>query len=298
MEKIYQHIEKLLAQHDYVVVPGLGGFIVQMESAKFLFDRITPPLATIGFNPLMLHADGLLAIEIARTEQISYRMAMEYIEREVDAIKSKLLTNGNVLIGNLGFLEQSPGGSLVFNPIYKAGFLPQNFGLSDLYISTRKANLSPAPERKISIPMPSGRSFKYAAAILVLFGLFISSNKVSDVRHLNNAGFASLPMVNAPTYTPAIDTVSLATIKSDSIDSVALNNKFHVIVASLPTKELADKFCNELKSEKFNEVHELSGNKRCRVAIKSFANRKEAIEYMEFIRLTDTRFESAWVFCN
>jgi CCDC81-like prokaryotic HU domain 1 len=90
VEKIYQHIEKLLAQHDYVVVPNLGGFVVQTQSAMFFSDHITPPQSSIGFNPLMHHSDGLLAIEIARTEGISYRAAIEAIDSEIDIIKKRL----------------------------------------------------------------------------------------------------------------------------------------------------------------------------------------------------------------
>ncbi len=104
---MFQHIEKLLAQHDYVVVPELGGFVLQNQSAVILPDRIVPPLATISFNPLMHHADGLLAIEIARTEGISYRAAMEYLEREVNEIRLKLNTQNFLEIGNLGTLQKN-----------------------------------------------------------------------------------------------------------------------------------------------------------------------------------------------
>ena len=47
VEKFFQHIEKLLAQHDYVVVPNLGGFVVQLQSAQLLSDQITPPVAIV-----------------------------------------------------------------------------------------------------------------------------------------------------------------------------------------------------------------------------------------------------------
>ena len=58
----------------YRRVTGLYHFAVLFP------DRITPPQSTIGFNPLMHHSDGLLAIEIAKTEGISYRAATELID--------------------------------------------------------------------------------------------------------------------------------------------------------------------------------------------------------------------------
>lgn len=171
MEKFYEHIERLLAQHDYVVIPNLGGFIVQIQSARILSDRIAPPHATIGFNTLMSHADGLLAIEISRTEQISYRKAVELIDNEVENIKIRLKATGSVIIGNLGILQKNDIGSLTFSPIYKSNFLPQNLGLSDLYVKTKESQIA-NENRKVVITMPSSRIIKYAAAAMLFFGLF------------------------------------------------------------------------------------------------------------------------------
>jgi len=123
VDKINQHIEKMLSYHDYVVVPQLGGFVVQKQSAVIHADRITPPFSTIGFNPLMKHADGLLAIEIARTEGITYRKAVELIESEVDTIKSRLTHTGIFKIENLGTIFKNETGNIQFTPVEKINIL-------------------------------------------------------------------------------------------------------------------------------------------------------------------------------
>ena len=308
VEKIWQHIERLLAQHDYVVVPNLGGFVVQKQSAQFLSDRIAPPLETIGFNPLMLHADGLLAIEVSRSEQISYRKAVEYIDFEVENIKNRLNINGNVIIGNLGVMHQNTDGTLLFSPIYKASFLPQNFGLSDLYVSTREKN-SFEEQKKITFTLPSSRIFKYVAAAMIIFGLFFIAPPITDLRQADYANIASVTFNKVLKDTiPTKTTVESTTIQnSDTVASVAkltnkfhteISNKFHVIVASLPTEKSAEKFCKELVSQNFPNAHLISPSRIHRVAIQSFSKRNEAIQYMEQLRQTDRRFESAWVFCN
>ncbi len=290
-----------MAHHEYVVVPNLGGFVVQMKSAQILPDCITPPLATIGFNPLMLHADGLLAIEIARTEQISYRLAMEYIDKEVESIKFKLNSFGNAKMGNLGFIQKDLLGNYIFQPSGNSGFLPQNLGLTDLYISERKENKLEEP-RKISFTLPSNRTFKYAASVLLILGLFVVSTKVSDVKQANNASLASLHFANSPKteVPPALIT------KTDS-DSTKIEaniakplevERFHVVVASLPTQKSAELFCNSLIGEKFSNAHILPPVKTYRVAIQSFSDKNEAIQYMENLRKTDSKFETAWVLCN
>lgn len=297
MEKFYLHIEKLLAQHDYVVVPNLGGFIVQIQSARILSDRITPPHATIGFNALMSHSDGLLAIEISRTEQISYRKAAEYIDNEVERIKFSLKTSGSVIIGELGILQKNDFGSLTFSPIYKSNFLPQNLGLTDLYVKTKESRTL-KEDRKVVIVMPSPKFIKYAAAAMLFFGLFFFSPHVSDVRQADYASLASISFENTTKISKpqGIKKDSVDTVKISEIAVPKISNDFHVVVASLPTNSSAEKFCNELIKDKFVEAHVLPSSRLYRVAIQSFPDRKKANEYMKSLRKIDPRFETAWVY--
>lgn len=296
MEKFCQHIEKLLAQHDYVVVPDLGGFVVQMQSAKLFSDHITPPLSTIGFNPLMHHADGLLAIEIARSEKISYRMAMEYIQKQVECLHSALKTSGNIQFGNLGIFYQNEPGSLFFTPEVKVGFLPQNFELTDLYMS-QKDMLKNTASPKITISLPSTRIFKYASVAILVFGLFFISPQINDMRQMGNANIATSAFYNSsqkpliPVATTKIEIPLKTTVATDSAN-------YHVIVASLPNQKTADKFCNELVASNFPTAHVLPSSSTNRIAICSFSDRNKAIQFMENLRRNDHRFETAWVFCN
>jgi len=296
VEKFCNHIEKLLAQHDYVVVPNLGGFVVQTQSAVLLADHITPPLSTIGFNPLMHHADGLLAIEISRSEQISYRLAMEYIEKKVEILKSELNTAKIIQFGNLGAFYQNEQGDLIFAPEVNVGFLPRNFELNNLYISPKGTKIKDE-KPKITISLPSTRIFKYASAAILVIGLFVVSPHVNDMRQLHNANLATSvfdnsvqPPVVTKTIPPKVSTIK-TTITKDS-------DNYHVIVASLPTQMAANEFCNELRTDDFKAAHVLVPAKTYRVAIQSFSNRKKAIQYMENLRKTDKRFETAWVYCN
>lgn len=295
VEKFCQHIEKLLAHHDFVVVPHLGGFVVQMQSAQLLPDRITPPLATIGFNPLMHHADGLLAIEISRSEHISYRMAAEYIEKEVEAINFRLKSTRQVRLGNLGLLSKNETGNLQFQPIEKAHYLPINFGLTDVYIKARSLN-SGKESGKVTIQFRTAGFYKYAAAVLLFAGLFATSNRVSDVRQADTADFSSLSFLKSSTIN-SVATLPTDTANLSTIDSSA-SFGFHVIVASLGDQESADTYCKSLLNENFANAQVLPPVRTYRVAIQSFSYRKQAIDFMENLRKTDSRFETAWVLCE
>lgn len=296
MDQFCKHIEKLLAQYDYVVVPDLGGFVVQTESAVLLPDHITPPYSTIGFNPLMHHADGLLAIEIARSEQISYRLAMEYIDKMVGNLKSELNTTKNIQFGNLGTFYYNEQGNLLFSPEVKAGFLPQNFALNNIYISQRGLN-NQKNTPKITISLPSTRIFKYASLAMLVLGLFVVSPRVNDMRQLHNADLASSFFYNSNQH-PVVTKIKTEKVNASPILIAKDSDKYHVIVASLPTKTSADKVCDELRTAEFRTAHVLVPARMYRVAIQSFSDREKAIQYMENLRKTDKRFKTAWVYCN
>lgn len=295
---MYQHIEKLLAQHDYVVVPNLGGFALQTQSAELFPDRITPPLATVCFNPLMHHSDGLLALEIARTEGISYRAALEIIELEVEKIKTSLRRLKKFEFGNLGFLELSDDGNTLFLPKSSNDFIPINIGISDIYYSeiTHKKKKD---TKKITLTLPSSQTFKYAAAGFLLFGLLFISPKVNDMRQASQADFSSLLPIEMPQNHFILDSIETKT-DSLTLSEMQFNDssKFHVVVASLPTQLSADNYCKVLLSKNFAHAHVLAPAKTYRVAIQSFSNRELAIEFMENLRLSDTQFETAWVLCK
>ena len=302
MAKINQHIEKLLAYHDYVVVPGLGGFVVQHQSAIISAGHISAPSTTVSFNSLMHHADGLLAIEIARAEEITYRKAVEIIDLEVKYIKSQLLTPLPFQLGNLGFFSLNENGSILFVPCSKVDFLPLNIGLNDLYVSELERKEEKAA-KKISFALPTAKTFRYAAAAVLLAAMLIVSPQMNDVRRAESADLLSLSALKPTIETPANSAPVLCPERSETQrpDGTVQNNDsdlYHVVVASLPTQLSADRLCESLKKEKFECAHVLKPVKSYRVSIRSFAEKAEAIAFMENLRNSDERFETAWVLCK
>lgn len=302
MAKINQHIEKLLAYHDYVVVPGLGGFVVQHQSAKITAGHISAPTATVGFNSLMQHADGLLAIEVARAERITYRKAVEIIESEVKEFKNQLLKSTPHQLGNLGFFSLNENGSLHFVPCTKVDFLPLNIGLNELFVSEleRKAEKE---AKKISFVLPTAKTFRYAAAAVLLTAMLMISPQMNDVRRAETADLLSLSVLKPTVKIVVNDTLVLCPERSETMlsDGSVQNNDsnlFHVVVASLPTQLSAEKLCESLKKEKFECAHVLKPVKSYRVSIRSFAEKAEAIAFMENLRASDERFKTAWVLCK
>lgn len=304
VEKIGIHIEKLLAKHDYVVVPNLGGFVVQTESAVILQQSIIAPQAIIGFNPLMQHVDGLLAIEIAKSESISYRQSIELIDNVVKTIKTELKSSKQVQIGELGYLRLNSDNNLIFTASSKPSFLPQNIGLTDIFIQQKTKKTS--KQKTISFTLPSRIAFKYAASAIIIIALLFVSPTIVDKRLNEKADLSSLLEVKSLPNKTKIDSTTISTpvalnaaiIQNDSTAKTANVQKFHVIVASSSTQKCADDFCNELIESNFKNAHILTPTNIFRVAIQSFDDKEKAIEYMEELRSTDSRFETAWVYCQ
>lgn len=299
VENLSQHIENLLVRHDYVVVPDLGGFVIQHQSAKVFNDLITAPRSTIGFNQLMQHGDGLLAIEISRSEQISYRQAMNFVQNKVEMLKSDLKFEEQIQMGSIGYLKLNDAGNILFLPDKKVDFLPQNFGLDDLFVSAKELKTG-VKRREITIQLPSRRIYKYAAVVLLMLGLFLVSEKVSDVRVSDYASL--IPKMTDKTVDKRVEvkTISILSETEPQVEKAIpeIIKDYHVIVASLATKESAVTFCNELIASDFKEAHVLEPIKTYRIAIKSFSDKDEAIQYMENLRKSDLKFETAWVLCN
>lgn len=302
MAKINQHIEKLLAYHDYVVVPGLGGFVVQHQSARITAGHISAPASTVGFNSLMQHSDGLLAIEVARAEGITYRKAVEIIESEVKEFKHQLLQSTHSQLGNLGLFSLNENGSLHFVPCEKVDFLPLNIGINELFVSELERKIE-KEAKKISFVLPTTKTFRYAAAAVLLSAMLMISPQMNDVRRAETADLLSLSMLKPTIETPANSAPVLCPELTETKlpDGIVQNNDsnlYHVVVASLPTQLSADKLCESLKKENFECAHVLKPAKSYRVSIRSFAEKAEAIAFMENLRTSDERFETAWVLCK
>lgn len=302
MERIINHIETLLRRHDYVIVPGLGGFVTQNQSAVILSETIEPPLSTVSFNPLLNISDGMLTIEISRAEKISFREATQLIDTEISKLKSILKSNKATQIGNLGILSVDVEDKIIFKPSLNPNLLPSNYGLSTLHYSQLVQSITDE-RRKLIITLPtSAKIAKYAAVGLIIFGAFVTVPHLNDARQ-NFAGINPEILLTASektihnsssntTATPEI------TLHNETVSTPVEEPRFHVIVASLPNLKIAEKYCSELKANNFTQVHILPPAKIYRVAIESFTSKETAIVYMENLRKSSSEFSQAWVLCE
>lgn len=117
MLTITKHIEYLLTEHDCVLIPGLGGFVMQDLPARFVPDgnMFYPPSRSIVFNPTLTYNDGLLAASLMRARRIGYEQASQFIDREIDTLRVLLKREGDrVTFGNIGVFVLTEDNTLSF----------------------------------------------------------------------------------------------------------------------------------------------------------------------------------------
>lgn len=290
VEMILHHIEKLLACNDHAVVPGLGGFVVQHESARISGQQISPPTATISFNPLINHTDGMLAVQISRDLRINYREATKMIEKEVEQYINHLRKKKKSAFGQIGTFQMEADRLLVFTPTEKASFLPANFGLHAISLKSKSSHQS----KDIVFTLSTRNLMKYAAIFVTLVALLFSSD-INDASHISKADFHTLNKVDLPEITITAEKINPVEASNSTILPATEQFTFKIVVAAFQSEATALAFCNQLITQDYPESEVLFATNNSKVSIRSFNDLVSAVNFMEQIRNQDARFPEAWV---
>ncbi|CAA6823015.1 MAG: Unknown protein [uncultured Aureispira sp.] len=149
------HIEELLFLNDCVIIPTIGGFIVNHASASidFVEQQLLPPQKTVSFNLKLVNNDGLLANHIAQKEHLTYKQATLKVDAFSRQIELDLFNNKIVHFENIGKLYFNSDSKLEFVPS-NTNFLKEAYGLPSLTcipVLRNKDYLNSAPEQLVPI---------------------------------------------------------------------------------------------------------------------------------------------------
>lgn len=124
------YIEELLYKNDCVILPTIGGFIVNPTTAQidFVEQQLCPPNKTVSFNPKLVNNDGLLVHHVSQRQHISYKRAQADIEVYTRQIEQELFENKIVHFDNIGKLYFNSDSKLEFVP-EETNFLRSAYGL-------------------------------------------------------------------------------------------------------------------------------------------------------------------------
>lgn len=330
MNEIALHIEFLLHKHDCVIVPGLGGFVVnQTEMERAGLWGINIPKYELIFNHKLSYNDGLLAESLMRTDEVSYDVAIKKIEEACQNLKRNLNEKNDVIWHNIGAFSYNNEGNIVLTPD-KTFTRLQFFGLTDVRLKPASLKFTQTATNDNLISVKS--FFQYVssavAVALILFLGVISFN--NNHPQSQQAEMVSKPLIfNAPktsqnishtTQSSAIitttttsdavedsekqhdDQTSITPSSSDKMDIDGATktiqpdtDKYYIIVGVYEVREIAEKALKTLKVNGFNDASMIERPLRLDVYSAAFSNRREAQAYLKEFKAKHTRYRDAWI---
>lgn len=286
MQNLENHIENLLKQHDFVVIPGFGGFVASEESAKVESGYLYPPTRCIGYNPELTYNDGLLAQEIAKVEGISFSQANDYIKEKVEKLNYTLKTFKHFSFGNIGafYFNQD---KVYFEPNKTNNLLRSSFGLQTFYfpeIHNNVVTLTPKVESNTTAEVKESnkRSFNYVAACVavILLLLFIPIN------------FNQKQVLYRATFIP-ITALEEVVVKPEAEEEI-ICTPYHAVIGSFNSQNKAIKFLSELPKELSNSEIVYSDN-RFRIIAESYETEEIGNIGIQKIAKSHPQFRDVWL---
>ena len=297
MLRIIEHIEQMLSVHDCVIIPGFGGFVLQVTPTWYNAEahRFEPLHKELVFNETLQHNDGLLIESYRQSEATDYRSAYQLVQADVAELKALLERDGQVEMAPIGVFRRGEEGQLIFEASRDTDWLNASmFGLPAFTIEPLAEEL-PIPmnaekteKRRADvyyIPV-NRRLVRWVAAAVVAIVVFLSaSTSVEEVnRSAYTASFVPTEMLNAnmqkdepspaepePTSTK-VEVTPRAETKPAPVEKPKAETK--VAKAPAPKREAA-------------KTVEAAPQKRYYIVIASLASSEQAAQYMKGVGQKD-----------
>lgn len=133
---IISGIRELLYSHNYVVLPGFGGFVLKESPAHVSVSGglLFPPSKTVGFNSQLKQNDGVLAVWLERKLSCTSSEALSHTQEFTDFCRGLLQVKRRFNLDGIGFFYLDFENNICFEPLQDANFLTESFGLGSISI--------------------------------------------------------------------------------------------------------------------------------------------------------------------
>lgn len=315
MNQLISHIEFLLHEHNCVIVPDLGGFVVNsIPSRRDGISAFDVPSCELVFNRDLSHNDGLLAQSYMKADNLSFEAAARKIEQAVCELKEQLRSEKHVELGKLG--------SFTMNDNKRFVYMPQKFVRPSLF-GLEKASLKPLVQMQPATPAVKPENRKtlirnisvgaVVAAAIALLMLIIPFNDMPSRRQsaqiISEMGWMKRQPEQPATALPAERETETAAI--ENAQPSAEENGFPAVIQSRVTSpetpsyyvvmgvyqraDVAEQITQMLKEEGFSQTSWLERSGRIDVYVASFSDLSEAESYTAEIHKSHPNHRDAWV---
>lgn len=317
MLRITKHIEQLLLLHDCVIIPQIGGFVLQAipASSRTEENYFQPMRKEVVFNSALQHRDGLLHDSYMQTYHIDYHKAEKMVEDDISEIKNTLRQYGKVNFDKIGSLTFGSEGQYVFHPGKTDLLAMDYYGMNSFHfpalpvLEKDEEGIIITPTRKkdifyIPVNMRFVRGMVSAAAAILLF--FIVSTPVKDVRKSSyTAGIIPHELLSKSIPHAMEEVTAEEEIKVEEVVSpvetitepVVKPKTYHIIIGSFPNEAKANDYISGIDKNTYSETGIVVRDGRYRVYAHKFFDRSEAERYLSTIRETE-KYKDAWLFIS
>lgn len=319
MNQLVSHIEFLLHDHNCVIIPDFGGFVVNTIPARR--DGIATfhaPMCELVFNRDLTHNDGLLAQSYMKSDHLTFEAAMLKIEEAVYELKSQLREEHRVELGKLGSFTMNDDKRFLYRP---SSFVkPALFGL-------KKATLKPliqmqpplTPEKEINRPKRlralGVTAASVAAIVMLMFLLPVSDTTLGrqSAQMISESGLFRSGRSSAEVHAASATDLNSDTDNGDQRGgepsekelqptTKTIQNEheelpeYFVIVGVYEVREVAERMRETLESEGFTSNGWLRRRPgRIDVYAASFHEREEAETYLREVHQEYPTHRDAWI---
>lgn len=325
MKQLIQNTEQLIADNDFVVIPGFGGFVAETRGAAERGGAFYPPSRVLGFNRSLTHNDGLLAQQYVKNYGVSYQEANLMIAGAVNELNRCLINFSRLRFGSAGTFSLS-GNALLFEPSAAGCPSPSAYGLGAVYFprvarqaetaahkpekeSENKTAAQAADGKGARKPGRASRKAEFpAAAKSISISESAKENAFSFSKGIAAAAAIFLLMVlfpigiqdgNVTDYASLAPIAAISAINSGEAETAVAEEPactpYHVIIASFKTRSRANKFLRETDPALSERCTLIYCDNRFRISCNSFATEEDAEGYIsEFIKDYPGHYD-AWV---
>ena len=327
--RISTHIERLLSTNDCVIIPEFGGFVFHSSSAVYESDihKFCPPHKEIVFNPTLIHQDGLLPESYIQMYGMTFNKAQIALKKDVEELYYKIEQEGAVYFEKIGLLRKSDDGKIVFEPDPDSVLLGlKPYGLFPFHlppIAQTEQKESHAVEKmtraQTTVYLPVNRALIRAIGVSVAaacFILFVSIPIHEVDRASYSASFIPAEMAAKSEYLPT-DTLQVTGLEVDTTNEKAVSEEitrsfvtetmpvaqteaqnpriYYAIIGSFVTEKQANQYMQDIKMPELTDMGILINEGRVRVYAGKFDDRKEAENYIKFIKENE-KLKDTWLF--
>jgi hypothetical protein len=146
---IIRGIQESMQEHDYLVIPDFGGFVLKTRFSHFGSSggNLLPPSKTLSFNLQLKQNDGVLATWLQTQLQCTQSESLDHLKEFAAYCRGVLSTRRRLSIDGIGFFFLDFENNVCFEPQSDVNFLKESFGLDAIALTEFQTPI--AAERRV-----------------------------------------------------------------------------------------------------------------------------------------------------